>query len=182
MFSVQTCPVLSYPVPSCAVLFCSVLSSPLLSSPLPSCPVLAEACSGATINLDICSRAVYLQDKKDYWYQCITKNIRCLSARWRTRSKKKTHRIERHNNWAYVSLHDSFLPESARWLLVSGRVKDAETVLKNIARVNKKEISLEAFALLTNSPQEPAQKVADFRDLFRTKVMVHRTTVCWFTW
>ena len=39
--------------------------------------------------------------------------------------------------------HERFVPESVRWLLVTGQRDKAQAILQNVARVNKKEMPSE---------------------------------------
>ena len=73
-----------------------------------------------------------------------------------------------------------FVPESSRYLLLKGKLAETEEILREIAATNKKKY-----------PEEPldnpcadgkVQQIGDFRDLFRTKKMVHRTLVSWYAW
>jgi hypothetical protein len=72
-----------------------------------------------------------------------------------------------------------FVPESARYLILKGKVKETEGILRKIAQVNKKEYPTEP---LSDPTTQGEQKLGDFRDLFRTKKMIHRTLVSWYSW
>ncbi|KAK3740890.1 hypothetical protein QZH41_013408 [Actinostola sp. cb2023] len=72
-----------------------------------------------------------------------------------------------------------FVPESARYLILKGKINEAEQVLRHIAKVNKKEYPTEP---LHDPTQDGEQKLGDIRDLFRTKKMIHRTLVSWYSW
>lgn len=73
-------------------------------------------------------------------------------------------------------LSRSFVPESVRWLLKKGRVVDARETLSKVARLNGKEMPDEELCL----PKE--ERLGDFRDLFYSLKMAHRTLVMWFMW
>ncbi|XP_022803502.1 solute carrier family 22 member 15-like [Stylophora pistillata] len=73
-----------------------------------------------------------------------------------------------------------FVPESSRYLLLKNKLAETEEILREIAATNKKKY-----------PEEPldnpcadgkVQQIGDFRYLFRTKKMVHRTLVSWYAW
>jgi len=72
-----------------------------------------------------------------------------------------------------------FVPESVRYLLLKGKIKETEKVLRHIAHVNKKDYPSDP---LHDPTQDGEQKMGDIRDLFRSKKMVHRTLVSWYTW
>ena len=77
-----------------------------------------------------------------------------------------------------------FLRESPRWLLKKGRVKEAENVLREIARVNGKEApdGLEEKLLhIHDQMQESETPTYGYRSLFQGKMIALRTvllTVC----
>ena len=73
-------------------------------------------------------------------------------------------------------LHYSFTPESVRWLLKKGRKSDARNVLGEVARLNGKEMP-DAELLL---PKQ--EKLGDFRDLFCSFKMAHKTLGSWLMW
>ena len=70
----------------------------------------------------------------------------------------------------------SFTPESVRWLLKKGRVSEAREILKKVARINGKEMPEEELDL----PKE--ERLGDFRDLFSSLKMMHKTLGSWFAW
>jgi len=69
-----------------------------------------------------------------------------------------------------------FTPESVRWLLKKGRVSEAREILKKVARINGKEMPEEELDL----PKE--ERLGDFRDLFSSLKMMHKTLGSWFAW
>ncbi|XP_078376214.1 organic cation transporter protein-like [Oculina patagonica] len=73
-----------------------------------------------------------------------------------------------------------FTPESSRYLLLKGKVTETEKILRQIATTNKKEYPEEP--LLDLNAEGKVQALGDFRDLFRTKRMLHRTLVSWYAW
>lgn len=73
-------------------------------------------------------------------------------------------------------LHNSFTPESARWLLKKGRRSGARKILSEVARLNGKEMP-DAELLL---PKQ--EKLGDFRDLFSTRKLAHKTLGSWLIW
>lgn len=73
-----------------------------------------------------------------------------------------------------------FTPESSRYLLLKGKVTETEEILRGIATTNKKEYPEEP--LLDLRAEGKVQALGDFRDLVRTKRMLHRTLVSWYAW
>lgn len=87
------------------------------------------------------------------------------------------------------------MSESVRWYLSKGRYKEAEDFLKNVARINKKELSDESLvALKANAEDEKARfalrKETDITEpwlivlVFRNKAILKRcciSPIWWFT-
>ncbi|XP_068703012.1 organic cation/carnitine transporter 2-like isoform X2 [Montipora capricornis] len=69
-----------------------------------------------------------------------------------------------------------FTPESVRWLLKKGRVIEARKTLSEVARLNGKQMPDEPLAM----PKQ--EKLGEFRDLFSSFNMTHRTLGSWFIW
>lgn len=69
-----------------------------------------------------------------------------------------------------------FTPESIRWLLKKGRVSEAKTILSKIARINGNEMPKDELML------SKEERLGDFRDLFSSGKMVHKTLGSWFIW
>ena len=65
-------------------------------------------------------------------------------------------------------------------MLLKGKVTETEEVLRDIAATNKKKYPDEP--LYNPSADGKVQKMGDFRNLFRTKKMLHRTLVSWYAW
>ncbi|KAL9979765.1 hypothetical protein ACROYT_G017475 [Oculina patagonica] len=72
-----------------------------------------------------------------------------------------------------------FIPESVRWLLKKGRLTEARKILSNVARLNGKEMPDEKFDLTSDEQNE---RLGDFRDLFKTRRMIHKTLGSWVMW
>ncbi|XP_073237426.1 uncharacterized protein [Porites lutea] len=70
------------------------------------------------------------------------------------------------------------IPESPRWLLVKGKVEQAEKGLAEIARFNGKEMPQEPLL----APVDGEKSSGGFRDLFATLKMSRITLVSWFGW
>lgn len=70
----------------------------------------------------------------------------------------------------------SFIPESVRWLLKKGRQTEAREILSKVARLNGKEMPSEKLFL----PKR--ERLGDFRDLFSSVKMAHKTLGVWFMW
>ena len=79
----------------------------------------------------------------------------------------------------FLFLSDSLTPESLRWLLVKGKMKEAEKLYRKIARVNGKELPEEELEIDTVID---AKRLGDFRDLFKTKVLTKTTLISCFCW
>lgn len=77
------------------------------------------------------------------------------------------------------SLPLSFCPESVRWLLKKGRVSEARGVLGKVAKLNGKEMPDDALQLPYD---EKMERLGDFRDLFSSAKMVHKTLASWLMW
>ena len=73
----------------------------------------------------------------------------------------------------------SFTPESIRWYLKKGRVSDAMNVLRKVAKVNGKEMPDAALKLPNDEKKE---RLGDFRDLFSSAKMAHKTLLSWLMW
>ena len=73
-----------------------------------------------------------------------------------------------------------YVPESTRYLLLKGNIKETESILRNIAATNKKEYPEEP--LYNPSAEGKVQQLGDVRDLFRTKKMCYRTLISWYAW
>jgi len=69
-----------------------------------------------------------------------------------------------------------FIPESVRWLLKKGRQTEAREILSKVARLNGKEMPSEKLCL----PKR--ERLGDFRDLFSSVKMAHKTLGVWFMW
>lgn len=98
-------------------------------------------------------------------------------------------------------VHFWLVPESIRWLLVSGRIDEAIKILKRIARVNRKELSNEsiemvrqqyAAELCAKSDVPPGDKRSEddrnfsivqlFCTIFKSKTLSPRLLVCCYQW
>ena len=73
----------------------------------------------------------------------------------------------------------SFIPESVRWLLKKGREDQARVILCKVAEVNGKEMPTESLEL---SQEEQNERLGDFRDLFVSRKMIHKTLCSWLMW
>ncbi|KAL8592115.1 hypothetical protein ACOMHN_032585 [Nucella lapillus] len=78
-----------------------------------------------------------------------------------------------------------FMPESVRWLLVHDRVEEAQAILQRAARWNGTRAPEEAVTrrlAAAELAKARRQRLYTFKDLFRTKAMVHRTCLLFFVW
>ena len=67
-----------------------------------------------------------------------------------------------------------------RWLVVKNKMKEAQEVLRRIARVNRKEEPEEPLQVLNS--EDNKQRLGDFRDLFATRKLTHYILLSWYTW
>ncbi|CAH1800789.1 unnamed protein product, partial [Owenia fusiformis] len=77
------------------------------------------------------------------------------------------------------------LPESPRWLIVKGRLQEAELVCKRIAKINNTKLS-PTFSLekVTMDDQEvnSSSKMPTVLDLFRTPRLRKHSIITWLAW
>ena len=71
-------------------------------------------------------------------------------------------------------------PKSLRWLLVKGKMKEAEQLYRKIARVNGKELPEEGLEIDTRTDDKT--RLGDIRDLFKTRSLTRTTLISWFCW
>jgi len=69
--------------------------------------------------------------------------------------------------------------ESPRWLVLKGKLEEAEAVLKRIAEVNGKEMPKQPIHC---EPEENKVRMGDLRDLFSSWKMAHKTLLSWYAW
>ncbi|XP_060534676.1 beta-alanine transporter isoform X2 [Cylas formicarius] len=78
------------------------------------------------------------------------------------------------------------LPESPRWLLARGRVKEAELILNKMARVNGKKLPphfiARASEKLTHQSSAEHRKRYGLRDLFSSTNLAIKTVIITFLW
>ena len=79
----------------------------------------------------------------------------------------------------YLVVLYSFIPESVRWLLKKGRVTEAREIISKVARLNGKQMPDENLYL---SNDEQNERLGDFRDLFMSPRMIHKTLGSWLMW
>ena len=85
----------------------------------------------------------------------------------------------RNNNRSLISLgRASITRESPRWLVLKGKLKEAEEVLNRIAEVNGKEMPEDK---LQHEPEKQV-RMGDLRDLFSSKKMAHKSLLSWYLW
>ena len=70
-------------------------------------------------------------------------------------------------------------PESFRWYLKKGRVIEARKVLCKVAKVNGRKMP-DVILKLPND--EKKERLGDFRDLFSSAKMTHKTLASWLMW
>jgi len=83
-----------------------------------------------------------------------------------------------------LSLAYFYIPESARWLLTNGRIKEAEELCKEIARVNGRDLGPDFQLHMKNSSTEK-QRGSGFLgifQLFKNSNLRRKTLICYFLW
>jgi hypothetical protein len=76
------------------------------------------------------------------------------------------------------SFFDRLVPESPRWLLLKGKVEEAEAVLSKIARMNKRPLP-DKFAL--HKPVVSETRTS-FKQLFNDWKTAKKILICWDLW
>lgn len=71
-------------------------------------------------------------------------------------------------------------PESLRWLLVKGKMAEAEKLYRRIARMNGKTLPAEGLEI--DRVTDTQTRLGDFRDLFKTRHLTKTTLISWFCW
>jgi hypothetical protein len=88
--------------------------------------------------------------------------------------------IERLSSYRY-----SFVPESVRWLIQKRRFEEARTIIRRMAKVNKKPVPdldlLERISMRQNTEKDMEARYTYF-DLFSTVTLASRTLVVMFCW
>lgn len=73
-----------------------------------------------------------------------------------------------------------YLPESPRWLMIKGRVAEAEEIVRAAALVNN--IVMEPFRLVPLNADELSIKDASYLDLLRDKEAMRTSIPLWIVW
>ncbi|CAL9686056.1 unnamed protein product [Knipowitschia caucasica] len=74
------------------------------------------------------------------------------------------------------------IPESPRWLLSQGRVREAEIIVKKAAKMNKVESPLQTFEDYAADPESKREDRVTVLDLFRTRNIRTATVVLCLLW
>lgn len=95
----------------------------------------------------------------------------------------------------FLVLYFWIVPESIRWLLVTGRVDRAIEIMKRIARINKKHLSNKSIDLLTTqysgaenqinavkSGRSTPSVFGSFCTVFKSRTLLLRLLVCCYQW
>ena len=69
-------------------------------------------------------------------------------------------------NYRPIVFSNRLVPESVRWLMTHGKIAQAETMLKRVAKMNRKEMPDDTLGLPRD--QKGTQQEAGFTDLFRS--------------
>ncbi|XP_078383615.1 organic cation transporter protein-like [Oculina patagonica] len=78
--------------------------------------------------------------------------------------------------WIFILAFWKFIPESVRWLLVNGRKEEAREILKNVAKVNKKEMpSDELYVPVTTANN-------GILELFKTWKLAKLSLIQFYAW
>ena len=77
-------------------------------------------------------------------------------------------------------MSQSLTPESLRWLLVKGKMEEAEKLYRRIARMNGKTLPGESLEIDTATDKQT--RLGDFRDLFKTRHLTKTTLISWVCW
>lgn len=79
-----------------------------------------------------------------------------------------------------IILSNRIVPESVRWLMTHGKTAQAEKLLKQVAKTNKKEMPEEGLGLPED--QKSTQREAGLMDLFGSRSMTKKTLISWISW
>ena len=78
-----------------------------------------------------------------------------------------------------------FVPESIRWLIQKRRFKEAEKIIRHMARINRKPVpDMKLLENISQVDNEEREKVARYTylDLFSTRKLASQTLVVMFCW
>ncbi|XP_075876748.1 solute carrier family 22 member 13-like [Nelusetta ayraudi] len=81
--------------------------------------------------------------------------------------------------YAITAIYIWFIPESARWLLSSGRIDEAKELISKAARINKRNVP---EFLLENTPEKESEKSAGKLTLFQEPVLRNYLLITTFGW
>jgi len=71
-------------------------------------------------------------------------------------------------------------PESLRWLLVKGKMEEAEELYRKISRINGQELPEKSLEI--DSIEVTQTRLGNFRDLFKTRTLAKTTLISWLCW
>ena len=77
------------------------------------------------------------------------------------------------------------VPESPRWLLATGKIKEAETIIRKGAEINGKTIPEDTFKVEAKNEKEDTfvfEEKTTFRDLFKPSVILKRSLNMMYQW
>lgn len=86
-----------------------------------------------------------------------------------------------------MALYFWLVPESARWLITTGKYKRAMKILKRTAKQNKRQISEKSLEILRNSCNMGSEDGSDYDStsittIFQHKILILRLIMCSMLW
>ena len=92
---------------------------------------------------------------------------------------KSVQAVDQNVSIGVIKLLSRFVPESIRWLRLNGRIEDARTILKRIARFNSKDVN---YIDVEEIKDEPFQGLKYILDLFRPRTVAVQSLIHGYAW